>query len=112
VILALGIAPVLHPVGVFADAGSGTPEPIVTPTPTTAPTQYRMTLADLNLRTAPGDAADVVTVVPRDTIVIFLGGVDGAYAEIKYNDVSGWVLAEYLLEGVDGSGAETPTPGT
>jgi len=110
-ILALGIAPALHPVGVFADAGNGTPEPIVTPTPTTTPVQYRMTLADLNLRTSPDDAADVITVVPQDTIIIFLGGVSGSYAEIKYNDVSGWVLAEYLLEGVDGSGAGTPTPG-
>ncbi|MGC4108447.1 MAG: SH3 domain-containing protein [Thermomicrobiales bacterium] len=108
-ILALGIAPVLHPVGVFADAGNGTPEPIVTPTPTTAPVQYRMTLADLNLLTSPDDTSDVLTVVPANTIVIFVGGVSGIYAEIKVNDVTGWVVAQYLLEGVDGAGAETPT---
>jgi len=112
-ILALGIAPVLHPVGVFADAGNTTPVPIVTPTPTNAPVQYRMTLADLNLRTAPNADADVITVVPQNTIVTFQGQTNGAYAQIKYNDVTGWVIAEYLLEGVDGAGAETPTvPGS
>lgn len=112
VILALGIAPVLHPVGVFADAGNTTPEPVVTPTPTTAPVQYRMTLTDLNLRTDPAANADVLSVVPQNTIVIFLGQTNGIYAEIKYNDVTGWVVAEYLLEGVDGSGAETAIPAT
>ncbi|MGC4192811.1 MAG: SH3 domain-containing protein [Thermomicrobiales bacterium] len=108
-ILALGLAPVLYPVGVFADAGNETPEPIVTPTPTTAPVQYRMALTDLNLRTAPDETSDVLTVVPENTIVVFLGQTSGMYAEIEYNGVSGWVVAQYLLEGVDGS--EVPTVG-
>lgn len=107
-ILALGFAPLAHPVGVFADAGNETPAPIVTPTPTTAPVQYRQTLADLNLRTDPDPNADVITVIPQGTIVTFLGTTSGTYAQIKFNDATGWVLAEYLLEGVDGSGNGSP----
>lgn len=110
-ILALGMAPMLQPMNALADAGNATEVPLVTPTSTTAPVQYRMALADLSLRTAPSETADVITVVPENAIVIFQGQVDGAYAQIKYKDVTGWVVAEFLLEGVDGAGAETPVPG-
>ncbi len=76
-----------------------TPEPTLTPTPAfeTAVVTYPL---GLNMRTAPGITATVVTFLPPDSQVILLNGTAVAdnlsWQEIEYQGQIGWVSSEFL----------------
>ncbi len=52
--------------------------------------------AALNVRTAPDQTADVVTVLAVGTKVGVTGTESGSWAQIIYDDAPRWVSAEYL----------------
>lgn len=108
----LGLALVLtltlmSPLSVSADAGTNVP---VTPgagTETSRPSGTRVVSQDVNLRTSASLDSFVITVIQTGSTVTLTGNLLGQFAEISFGDATGWVDAEFLLEGV--SGPATPT---
>jgi uncharacterized protein YraI len=53
--------------------------------------------ANLNLRTGADSESDILTVVPRGTILLLTGEPEtNGYVAVTYNGMSGWVDAAYL----------------
>ncbi|MGB3304581.1 MAG: SH3 domain-containing protein [Thermomicrobiales bacterium] len=106
-VLGLALVAVLtltSPAVALADAGTTNP-------PATArPSGTRVTARDLELRIAPTLTSDIITVIPEGSTVTLTGDLDAQFAKITYGDASGWVEAEFLLEGVSGTTAPTPAP--
>ncbi|MGI8485449.1 MAG: SH3 domain-containing protein [Thermomicrobiales bacterium] len=108
----LGLALVLtltlmSPLSVSADAGTNVP---VTPgagTETSRPSGTRVVSQDVNMRTSASLDSFVITVIQTGSTVTLTGNLLGQFAEISFGDATGWVDAEFLLEGV--SGTATPT---
>lgn len=92
------------PAAVLADAGT------TNPPATTRPSGTRVTARDLELRIAPTLTSDSITVIPEGSTVTLTGDLDAQFAKITYGDASGWVEAEFLLEGVSGASEPTPAP--
>jgi uncharacterized protein YraI/uncharacterized protein YkwD len=56
-----------------------------------------MATANLNLRAGAGPGSDILTVVPRGSILLLSGEPESnGYVGVSYNGVSGWVDAAYL----------------
>jgi Bacterial SH3 domain len=52
----------------------------------------------LNVRTAPAEDAEVLTVLPRATKVGVTAASEGSWRQIIHDDAPAWVSAEYLSE--------------
>ncbi|HEU0041230.1 MAG TPA: SH3 domain-containing protein [Jiangellaceae bacterium] len=76
------------------------PTPSATPTPTPVPTVtgHMYVTTGLNVRSAPGENSEVLTVLARGTKVGVTGNVSDSWAQIIYDDQPSWVAAEYLSE--------------
>lgn len=112
----LGLALVLTltlitPVSVSADAGtSGPGTPPASGNGSTQPTGTRVTSQAVNLRTSASTDSFVITIIPQGSTITLTGNLNGEFAEIKFGDASGWVEAEFLLEGTAGTETPVPTP--
>lgn len=98
----------MSPLSVSADAGTnvlGTPG-----TGSPQPSGTRLVSQDVNLRTAASLDSFVLTVIPAASTVTLTGNLNGQFAEVSFGDATGWVEAEFLLEGTSGNGSSTPTP--
>ncbi len=65
----------------------------------------------MNLRGGPATSYDVVAVMPEGSAVELLGELSGSYAKITWDDLTGWVAAEFLGTEV-GVTESTPEPET
>lgn len=106
----LGLALVLtltlvSPISVSADAGTNVPG-----TGSPQPSGTRLVSQDVNLRTAASLDSFVITVIPATSTVTLTGNLNGQFAEVSFGDATGWVEAEFLLEGTSGNGSPPPTP--
>ena len=63
------------------------------------PGAYRVTTQrdDLNIRSGPGSSYEVIGRIPKDTQVN-VSAVNGEWAYVTYNGVSGWCSAAYLTK--------------
>ena len=95
----------LTPTVLPTETPTATPTLTFTPTPTNTPTATPKTAVitypfGTNLRTSPGLDAAVLTVVPVDTVVILLDGMEVAdgftWQEVLIDGQSGWLSAEFL----------------
>lgn len=64
---------------------------------TLTPGSYRVNTRqdDLNIRSGAGETYSIVGRIPKDTVVT-VTAVNGDWAYVTYNNVSGWVSAQYL----------------
>lgn len=91
------VLPTETPTQTFTPTATPTPSATPTATPQTAVIVYPF---GLNLRSSPSLAAEVITVLPNDTVVILLNGVEAAdgfvWQEILFDGEVGWLSAEFL----------------
>lgn len=67
------------------------------------------TTVDLNLRTGPGIAYDVILTIPKDAAVSLDGAVRSGWQPILYNGRDGYVFAKYLTGTPDPEEPPMPT---
>ncbi|MGC4191532.1 MAG: SH3 domain-containing protein [Thermomicrobiales bacterium] len=75
--------------------------------PAPPPTRTTVTTDDLNLRSGPGTANGVLTVIPRGQTVTITGQETGGFVPMTWDAYSGWVSTAYLSTG---AAPVTPTP--
>ncbi len=82
-----------------------TPTPTFTPTPTETPTATPQTAVithpfGTNLRAAPSLGAEVITILPINTVVVLLDGLETAddlvWQEVLFDGQIGWISAAFL----------------
>lgn len=82
-----------------------TSTPTLTPTATETPTATPQTAVvsypfGINLRSAPSLTAEIIGVVPSDTVVVLLGGMETAdgldWQQVLVNGQTGWLSAAFL----------------
>ena len=64
--------------------------------PPASPRTFATTTDELNLRSGPGVAYDVLVVMPRGANVAVTGAVNNGFLPLTYNGYSGWASRDYL----------------
>ena len=76
--------------------------------PAAAQTAPFVTTDNVNLRSAPEDAAEALVVIPVGTTVEVTGSAENGFYPVTWDGLSGYVLADYLVAGDEATIADEP----
>ena len=68
----------------------------------TSGSAYLRTTTALNLRKSPNTSAQILAVMPANTLISNLGQSSNGFNKVSYNDKTGWAYGAYLVDVISG----------